>query len=140
MVIKDGGDIKVKDLTKYGRFISTSFRCIKGKDAPVETGNILNLAKAVAVKIEDMDSNMMKVEFIDEYMKSAQEYEQTELEFDLEEEEEKSVIVGRDGDITIGHSKVSGNHLVMKIGTVTDSSSFGTFVLLKNYEEATTGL
>ena len=50
------------------------------------------------------------------------------------------MIVGRDADITIGHSKVSGNHLVMKIGTVTDSSSFGTFLLLKTYEEATTGL
>lgn len=66
-------------------------------------------------------------------------YEQDDLEIEFDADDEKSVNIGRneDCDFVIGHSKISGHHCKLTPQHVFDYSSFGTYLLLKNVDQAT---
>lgn len=128
VLFKDGKYF-VKDLSNLSRDCETTFKLPKDEEYPVKEGDVLNFAGAVVYSITEMNAENLKLQKVEEIEVSTK-----ELDDEEESEMGEGTSLGRlkKNDITIAHQKVSGEHCTFTPTGITDISSKGTYLNLRN--------
>jgi len=136
-IFKSGSSYKIKDLSTLPAINETSLRYPEGKKETIQVGNVINFALAVIYEVKQLEGDL-KLHFLKEISPSDKDYDKD----DEEQEMGEGTSIGRlkKNDITIQHSKISGEHCtILPDGTLLDSSTIGTYLHCRNAYEFENG-
>jgi len=135
-VLHKGGKWFVKDLSNMPLKFSPMIRITKGNAGRVYVGAIINFSCSIAYHVTGLGENL-NMTFLGELAESTTPYDKENQEIEMGE----GTSIGRlkKNDIVLTHSNMSGEHCLVTPTEISDKSSFGSFVHLKNFDEYSSG-
>ena len=120
----------------------TTIKLAKTCPHPIKEGSVINFASAVMYGVEEINAAKFKCKFL-RILKASTgkqaDFAGETLEHDIPSDGLIISKLKKKGRAKVGHSMISGEHATVTGTTITDTSSNGTYVLLKLLDELEEG-